>query len=245
MKKQYHALAPVYDELTADIDYKRRADFIQAVLQQHTCNGIVLDAGCGTGMLTSLLAARGYDMIGVDASTDMLSVAYNKAVTAQQHIVYLEQDLAHLDLFGTVNAVVCMQDTLNHIGAQLDAVLSRFSLFLEFGGIFIFDINSPYKHEHILGDNAFVYPFSTGMCIWQNRYEPEYSRVALTVDVFTRQDDYYTRDTDAFFEYTIKPADMDTLLKNNSFTIIEKLDGESYSGITPETQRILYVAKKI
>lgn len=243
--KQYSALAPIYDELTMDIDYERRADFIQTLLQQRHRDGIVLDAGCGTGTLTLLLAARGYDMLGVDASTDMLSIAYNKAAAAGRHITFLEQDLAHLDLFGTVNAVVCMQDTLNHVGEQLGAVIKKFSLFLEPEGLFVFDINTPYKHMHILGNNVFAYPFSNdGLCVWHNHHEPERQRVTLTVDIFTKQRALYVRDTDIFYEYTIVPADMDKLLTQNNFEIIEKIDGESYSGIVPETQRILYVAKK-
>ena len=70
----YERLAASYDELTEDVDYQRRADFFERLFQRarlpvHT----VLDLACGTGTMTWLLTARGYELIAVDGSEDMLA----------------------------------------------------------------------------------------------------------------------------------------------------------------------------
>jgi len=241
----YAALASVYDELTRDIDYASRAKFIDTVFKRNDVKGIVLDAGCGTGALTLLLAKRGYDMIGVDASPDMLSVAYKKLDDANLPVTFLQQDLCDLDLYGTVKGIVCMQDTLNHIGPQFEKAMSGFSLFIEHGGILIFDINTQYKHRHTLADNTFEYEFSNGVCVWNNSYDETNKRVELTVEISTCRAGSTLKRTDIFFEYDIEPHYLEELLDKYGFKVLKKIDGESYGDIVPESERILYVAKKL
>lgn len=241
----YSALAVAYDELTKNVNYKRRAKFIDKSFKKNNVAGIVLDAGCGTGTLALLLAKRGYDMIGVDASEDMLSIAAAKAAASRKDITLLKQELQALDLYGTVRGAVCMQDTLNHFGTGLAEVVGKFSLFIETGGVLVFDINTPYKHEKILAGNTFVYEFSRGTCVWQNEYLPDEKRVKLTVEICSDiGGGKMRRHTDVFYEYTIEPKHIEDLLERNDFAVISRLDGETYKEIKPESERILYVARK-
>ena len=76
----YEFLAGCYDELTTDVGYARWADFLERIFARggrrvHT----VLDLACGTGSLTRELALRGYEMIGVDRSEEMLCQAAESA----------------------------------------------------------------------------------------------------------------------------------------------------------------------
>ena len=129
-------------------------------------NTILLDMGCGTGSLTVKLAHYGYDMIGMDGSQEMLSAALGKG---GEHIQYICQDFQNMDLFGTVNVVICALDGLNHLTdyQALEETFRRVSLFTEPGGLFLFDVNTPYKHQQILANHTFVYDLEDIFCVWQ------------------------------------------------------------------------------
>lgn len=240
----YVALAQVYDELTTNVNYQQRARYIANQIKKHSPNGIVLDAGCGTGTLAFLLADKGYDVIGVDQSIDMLSIAQTKMPRFRKQPTLIHQDLRELDLYGSVGAVVCMQDTFNHFGPSLNEILSRFALFTDPSGLLICDINTLYKHQEILADNAFVYEFDDGICVWQNHYQKMTGNVSLKVDVFLEQENCYSRETDEFVEYYIDEKQFEKTLGRYGYTILSKCDGESYGEVSFETQRVLYVAKK-
>jgi len=234
----YDVLAPWYDALTGNIGYRRRARFLHRTFKAQEIGGIILDAGCGTGNLTGLLARKGYEMIGVDGSEAMLSVARSKRIASR--ILYLQQNLEELDLYGTVKGVVCMQDTLNHLGDALPEAIRRFSLFTEPGGLFVFDINTLYKMREILGNSEFQYKLPDGICVWRNEREEENRRVRLTIETRFA----HGVENEEFYEYDISTQEISEHLHEHGYTVISVLDGETYRQPADTTQRLLYVAKK-
>ena len=139
-----------YDALTADVDRGRIADFCEEMLQKyHPKRELILDLCCGTGTLAAEFSRRGYEVIGVDASPDMLMQAAEKNSALPQPVLYLCQPLQQLDLYGTVDLAVCTLDSLNHLPGKtaLKKALHRLQYFVEPGGLFIFDVNTPYKHR--------------------------------------------------------------------------------------------------
>ncbi len=155
----YQAIARVYDRLNAEIDYTAWADFIETCFDRFLPHRpeLVLDLACGTGSMTLPLAARGYDMIGVDGSADMLSEAYARAEGADR-ILFLQQDMRTFELYGTVGAVTCCLDSLNYLLSPED-LLACFRCvhnYLDPDGLFLFDMNTPYKFRHVYGNNAYV-----------------------------------------------------------------------------------------
>ena len=140
----YERLAASYDELTEDVDYQRRADFLERLFQRarlpvHT----VLDLACGTGTMTWLLTARGYELIAVDGSEDMLAAAAAKTGPGIPP-VFLHQSMPQLDLYGTVDAAICCLDSLNYLTNPRDVqrTFERLHLFIAPGGTLIFDVNT-------------------------------------------------------------------------------------------------------
>ena len=112
----YQQLAGAYDELTWDVGYEKRADFLEKLFRRsripvHT----VLDLACGTGSMTWLLAGRGYELIAVDGSQEMLAAAREKSAPAEVPPLFLHQSMPRLDLYGTVDAAICCLDSLNYL----------------------------------------------------------------------------------------------------------------------------------
>ena len=202
----YADFAAFYDRLTDDVGYPQRAEYIAGLLAEHGVQtGMVLDLACGTGSLTLELSRRGYEMIGVDASPDMLCAAQEKCAQAGAEVLFLCQPMEALNLYGTVNAAVCTLDSLNHI-TDLDTlreVFRRVALFLEPGGVFVFDVNTPYKHRQVLGDHTFVYDLEGLYCVWQNAYCAEDASVEILLDFFEEEaGGSYTRYGEQFTEQT-------------------------------------------
>ena len=137
----YGDFAYYYDMLTENVDYEKRCEYITDLLAENGAGkGILLDLACGTGTMSFLLAEKGYDVIGVDASEDMLSVAQEKKMESGSDIMFLCQRMEELDLFGTINAAVCTLDSINHITDEetVKKVISKVSLFMEDKGLFVF-----------------------------------------------------------------------------------------------------------
>ena len=153
----YGCFADVYDTLTSNIDYKELAGYYDRIITSHGGKrGILLDLACGTGSMSMQFSALGYDVIGVDLSTEMLSVAKEKP---HKNIEYLCQDMCELDMYGTIDVTVCVLDSINHLDSKEDILrcFKSVSLFCDPKGLFVFDINTVRKHRKVLADNTFVY----------------------------------------------------------------------------------------
>lgn len=172
----YTSFARVYDMFMDNVPYEEWCDYITGLLKEYgISNGLVLDLGCGTGSMTELLAARGFDMIGVDCSEDMLEMALEKRMASGRDILYLQQDMRDLELYGTVRAVVCLCDSINYLldVQDLETVFRLVNNYLDPGGIFIFDLNTEYKYRELLADRTIAENRDEGSFIWDNYYDEE------------------------------------------------------------------------
>lgn len=198
----YDALARVYDKLNRDVDHGVFADFYEDAFRRFGKKKIesVLDLGCGTGSMTLELARRGYDMTGLDASDDMLAVAHERAADAGiSSILWLGQDMTAFDLYGTVDAAVSCLDCVNHLttNAALDKCFSLVHLFLEPGGLFLFDVNTPRKFRESYALHDYVLEDEGAVCAWRNDFREKSGICDFWLTVFEEQPDgsYLRRDT--------------------------------------------------
>lgn len=172
----YTSFARVYDMFMDDIPYDEWCAYLTGLLREHGVNdGLVLDLGCGTGTLTEMLDDEGYDMIGVDCAEDMLEIAMEKKLESGKDILYLLQDMREFELFGTVRAVVSICDSMNYLLEYEDLVqtLKLVNNYLDPGGVFIFDLNTPYKYETLLADHTIAENREEGSFIWENDFDEE------------------------------------------------------------------------
>lgn len=245
----YGDFAYFYDSLTENVDYESRCKYISTLLAENGVGeGILLDLACGTGTVSIIMSRLGYDVIGVDASEDMLSVAQEKKMESGEDVIFLCQRMQELDLFGTINAAVSTLDSINHVTneAEVKEIFRRVSLFMEDKGLFIFDVNTPYKHKEILGDNTFVYDTDEAYCVWQNTTD-ESLLTRVSLDIFEKDEDdeeTYYRYSEEFYE---KGYDLDKIkswLQEYKFEVIGIYEEMTKDEVKHDTQRAVFVAKK-
>jgi ubiquinone/menaquinone biosynthesis C-methylase UbiE len=243
---EYSNFARFYDVLTENVDYSHKADFIEDILKENSINeGILLDLACGTGSMSLLMAKKGYDVIGVDISSEMLSEAMQKTYEQENQILFLCQPMQELDLYGTVDAAICVLDSLNHIENtnDLEETFKRVSLFLNPNGVFVFDLNTRYKHEHILANNTFVYDCEDVYCVWQNKKLQD--SVEISLDFFERDEDVYYKSEETFLEYTYDDQLVKDIIKKCGLKLIKCYDDYTRNEVGEKTQRTVYVVKKV
>ena len=243
----YGIFSQFYDELTDNVDYKKRADYFRTLLMRYgtAADASVLDIGCGTGMLTAELAARGFDMIGIDPSPDMLGEAQNNAYDAEVSVMFLCQSAENLDLYDTVDAAVSSLDVINHIDSaeNVKKAFYKAGLFMNPDGVFIFDVNTVYKHREILKDNAFVYETDDVYCVWQN-YLNEDDSVDITLDFFEEDEDgAYIRTTEEFTEHAYSMETIEKWLSEADFEVIDIFDDMTFEPLKADSQRAVIAAR--
>jgi len=229
----YAALARCYDSFTQNMDYEKRMDFVCALLsgsdQIGSTDWVVLDLACGTGTCSRALLDRGYDVIGVDASVEMLSIAREKC----PEMLLLHQKLEQLDLYGTAQGAICLTDSVNHIIEPKDVrkFFERLALFLDPGAPFVFDVNTLHKHEHVLADNTFVYENEDITCVWHNEWLPEEKMTKITLD--------FGDEAEQFYERVYSIDELTTWLNEAEFAVEQVLDAPG-----EEKERVYFVARK-
>lgn len=247
---RYGIFSSVYDILTENVEYTKIADKICSLLNQSGINrGLLLDLGCGTGTVSFLLEEKGFDIIGVDPSFDMLSVANEKKYELESNAIFLCQSGESLDLYGTVDCAVCCLDTINHVDGldKVKKVFENVSLFMNMNGIFIFDINTVHKHKNILSSNTFVYDMDDVYCVWQNTFNEEEMRTDIDLDFFIKEEkgENFEKYSESFSEYAYDTDVILNLLNDCGFEVLEMLDDYSSLPPTQSTQRITVACKKV
>lgn len=244
----YGDFSMFYDRLTENVDYSQRAGYFSGLIQKWVQRPVelVLDLACGTGSLSVELAQLGYDVIGVDGSEEMLSQAMEKKFDRQADILFLCQDMEDLDLYGTIDAAVCTLDSLNHITdpEKLQRVFNRVSLFLAPGGVFFFDVNTPYKHREILTGQTFVLDLDDLYCVWQNT-SADGETVEISLDIFAREsqeDGGYQRYMESFSERAYSHEQILEFLKKSGMELLAVYGDDTMEPPVETSQRWIYAA---
>lgn len=240
----YGRFADVYDSLVNDVPYDKIAVLIdREIKQQNVRNNIVLDLACGTGTLTGLLSKKGYEMIGADCSAEMLMKAREK----NPNVLFLNQSMEELELYGTAGAIVCCLDSLNYLteDGALDRVFKLCNNYLEPGGLFMFDINSEFKFEHILADNIFTYDGDEVYYTWENEYSKQERLCDFYLTFFVKNGSLYERFDEFHTERCYSDAEISCALERNGFLIKKRYDGFSDAAAQDNSERIFYVCENI
>lgn len=244
----YGKFAQVYDLFMDNVDYEGWADCLEKHLKEEGIeDGLVLELGCGTGTMTGLLARRGYDMIGVDNSEEMLVEAMEKKVEDGLDILYLLQDMQEFELYGTVRAAVSVCDSLNYI-TEKEELLQVFRLvnnYLDPGGIFLFDMNTVHKYRDILGDDTIAENRDEGSFIWENSYDPDTGLNIYELAVFLpREDGLYEKCEELHCQRAYEQAEIEALIREVGMEIVGVYDAYTDKPASPDSERLLFIARE-
>jgi|LSQX01.1.fsa_nt_gb ubiquinone/menaquinone biosynthesis C-methylase UbiE len=246
----YSDFAAVYDRLTENVDYGEMASRTISILKHNgILKGTILDLACGTGNLIKSLAKKepNYDFIGVDSSEEMLIKAQDKLMETELDTLLLHQKMEELDLYGTVKAAVSTLDSVNHLTEPCDIykAFNRLSLFIPPDGLFIFDVNTEYKHINVLSDNTFIYDIDDVYCVWQNKTDINTLETEMSLDIFAEnKGGLYSRFYEEFKERAFSDEFLTDALSKNEFDVIARYDGYKDKSPSKYTERVLYIAKR-
>ncbi len=220
----YESLAFSYDALTQDVGYEKRADFIEKLFTRAKMPvRTVLDLACGTGTMTKLLTERGYELIGVDISEEMLMEAREKTQNSKGiPPLFLHQSMPELDLYGTVDACICCLDSLNYLTNPRDVqrTFERLRLFIAPGGVLVFDVHAPRKMEALDGQ-VFLDERDDLYCVWRTEYRRRARMLDYYVDIFRATgNDTWERSFEEHHQRAYTVDELTAWLKAAGFTAI-------------------------
>jgi len=244
----YTGFAVVYDMFMDNIPYEEWGEYIISILKDYGVKeGLVLDLGCGTGNLTRILAGNGYDMIGIDNSTEMLQVAMEHPKKAGEDILYLCQDMREFELYGTVAAVVSICDCINYI-IEKEELLEVFRLvnnYLDPGGIFLFDLNTVHKYRDIIGETTIVENREEGSFIWENYYDEEDKINEYDLTIFKKeQGEKYSKHEEVHYQRAYELEEIKELLIAADLEFLCAYNAFTHDLPTPKSERIYVLARE-
>ncbi len=243
---QYSKLAEIYDCLVAGINYEEWADYIEAILEKYSCKTkYIADLACGTGNTTLPLAARGYEVYGVDIAPAMLERAEAKAGEKGLRPHFLEQDMRQLSLPVPMDLVTCYHDGINYIidPADLRRVMGRVFSALRPGGLFVFDLNAVEKLSDAGGDTTFVDDNDMSL-IWETSYDKKQDVWEIRLTGFVRRGDWYDKFIEVHREKHYSGSDARNYLLDAGFEVLDVFHGFSFEPPRPSSRRIFYIARK-
>ena len=241
----YENFARVYDELMDNVPYEEWAQFILNLLQDRKITeGLVLELGCGTGKLMSLLGKAGFDMIGVDNSVEMLQIAREKT---SQDFLYLLQDMREFELYGTVKAVISVCDSVNYITKkeELKKVFQLVNNYLDPEGLFIFDFNTEYKYRELIGETVIAEDREDVSFIWFNEYDEESHLNDIDLKVFVQEEgDIYRKFQEEHIQRGYTLDEIKQLLEESGLIFLEAYEEYTTQAPQPDSGRIVVVAQE-
>ncbi|MDO4262491.1 MAG: methyltransferase domain-containing protein [Eubacteriales bacterium] len=245
----YTEFARVYDLFMDDIPYKEWCAYLTGLLREHqVTDGLVLELGCGTGNMTELLAEAGYDMIGIDQSEDMLEEASRKREESGHEILYLCQDMREFELYGTVRAIVCVCDSMNYIleEEEIEHILTLAARnYLDYGGLFIFDLNTEYKYRELLGEQTIAENREEGSFIWENSYDGETKINEYSLTLFIRErEGLYRKYEENHYQRAYDLTRVRELAERSGLELLHIYDAFTHEPPREDSERVYVICRR-
>lgn len=236
--------ASLYDLLMEDAPYDSWLQYTE----RHLLNqGQVLDLACGTGTFSLMLARKGYDVIGVDLSQDMLTIAEEKVRKEGVSIEFVLQDMRELEGFQELEGITIFCDGLNYLKQEKDVKQTFFLIAqaLKTGGVLLFDVHSPFKMEHIFQNQLYGENNDPLSYMWFCEPAEENLSVQHTLTFFVEKDSgLYERMDEEQYQRTFEPKQYEQWLIDAGFDQIEITAEFGAKELEEDDDRIFFKAIK-
>ncbi|MEY8432556.1 class I SAM-dependent methyltransferase [Lachnospiraceae bacterium 48-42] len=245
----YTGFAGVYDIFMDNVPYEEWAGYLWEILRKYGIeDGLLLELGCGTGSMTECMAGYGYDMIGVDYSIEMLELAWKKKEKSGHDILYLNQDMREFELYGTVRAVISVCDSVNYIleDGGLTEVFRLVNNYLDPGGIFLFDFNTEYKYQEVLGVQVIAEDREDCSFIWDNYYDDaeRINEYELTLFIREEESELYRKYQETHFQRAYTLEEMRQYIEESGLLYVTAYDAYTRQPPGERSERICVVARE-
>ncbi len=245
----YTGFAGVYDIFMDNVPYEEWAGYLWEILRKYGIeDGLLLELGCGTGSMTECMAGYGYDMIGVDYSIEMLELAWKKKEKSGHDILYLNQDMREFELYGTVRAVISVCDSVNYIleDGGLTEVFRLVNNYLDPGGIFLFDFNTEYKYQEVLGVQVIAEDREDCSFIWDNYYDDAERINEYELTLFSREEEseLYRKYQETHFQRAYTLEEMRQYIEESGLLYVTAYDAYTRQPPGERSERICVVARE-
>lgn len=244
----YNSFAWVYDTFMDNIPYDEWTEYLVGLLKEHgVSEGLLLDMGCGTGNVTERLASYGYDMIGIDNSEEMLMEARDKMLESGRDILYLLQDMRSFELYGTVAAAVSICDSMNYIleMEDLQEVFRLVNNYLDPGGVFIFDFNTPYKYREVIGNQVIAENREDCSFIWENSFDEDEQINIYDLTLFIREDEeLFRRYQETHYQKAWKTDDLIQAAESAGMKFLAVYDAFTHNIPRPDSERLYMIVQE-
>lgn len=251
--EQYTGFAAEYDKFMDNIPYDKWTDYIQSILKEYgvteNTGKLVCELGCGTGSITRRLKDKGYDMIGIDNSEEMLEIARYDYFEESEGILYLLQDMRKFELYGTVDAFVSVCDSMNYLLTEKD-LLKTFKLvnnYLEAGGLFVFDMKTEYEYKNAMGSRTFAENREDATLIWENNYNEKTGINTYDVTIFSlvdEEEELYERFEETHLQKSWSVEEIKALLEKAGLEFVAVYDAFTKNKPTETSERVYFIAKE-
>ena len=244
---RYGVSKPLLKEKAVENDSADIAEDSEEAIAQE--RNLIVELGCGTGSFTLEMAKKGYDIMGIDLSPEMLDIARNKAANEGFNLMFLEQDMSELDLYCTAGTIVSVCDSVNYLTDPED-VITTFKLvnnFLFPKGIFIFDFNTVHKYRDVIGNATIAENRDDCSFIWDNYYYEEDHINEYDLSIFVMQDEknnIFKRFQETHYQRGYTLEEMTSFVKEAGLEFITAIDADTHENVTSDSERIYIVARE-
>lgn len=244
MNVEYTVLPAYYDELNSDVDYEGYADYLSSEFEVNGAS--VLDLGCGTGDLSHILSQRGASVVGLDFSSEMLTLASHKAEQKRLKVFYTCQNMVSFSTGHNYDAVISTFDCLNYLltKADLTRAFTCVANELKDGGVFLFDMNAEYKFTNVYADNSYVLESDKVFCAWENYYDEKTKKCDFYINIFVEENGLYRRCSEVQTERMFTLDEIKSALKKAGLTFVSVSSDFNGSPINDTTERYYLKARK-
>ena len=259
-QNQFTSLAPYYDELMAHVPYSAWVDYVLNICKRYKHSPRhVLDCACGTGNVTYELAARGFDVVGVDFSQEMIEVARHKSTFKKRLFskstfantsapTFIQSDLCEMNLDRKFDTVTCLYDSLNYLTTpqMLQQAFGQISRHLQPDGLFIFDMNAPYAFETDMFTQSDHRPRQKLQYDWIASYDRQ-TRLCQVEMTYLRRDDegnvLQFKEKHCERSYTME--EISDYLQAAGLRLLESFDSYRFAPPHARSERWYFVANRL